>query len=275
MRVLLHSKSQIVADIPDFEREPGTYVADADLTAEEAGRLCYLSWSRPNPRTASNQDYLLNILAQKHYSVLGHAAATIYFDGISRNLTHEFIRSRWFTFSEVSQRYVDASDLHFVHHPGMCAMGDSERDMMGEALEMAQNAYEVIVDNLTDEGCYSRKEARQTARQVLPGGTETKILVSGNLRAWRDFLAQRLSPHADLEIRSLALEVYKILKVDFPGHFQDFDSQGMITIERLVKRALDRFDKDDLSNKFENEVKRIINQGLWVLKDDPWKEDEA
>ena len=42
---------------------------------------------------------------------------------------------------------------------------------------------------------------REAARAVLPNDTETKIVVSGNYRAWRDFIAQRWTVHADLEIQ--------------------------------------------------------------------------
>lgn len=282
MRVLLHSKSHIVADIPGFQREPDTDWADADLTAEGAGRLCYLSWERPNPKTASNPDYLLNIEDEHHYSVIGHSAASIYIDGISRNCTHEIIRHRWFTFSEVSQRYVDASAFQFVGHPGLGELAASG-SYIANNFEVDKSRYSVTVDELIHRG-YTRKQARQAARQILPGGTETKILMSGNLRAWRDFLAQRLSPHADAEINAVALEVYNILKKEFPNSFQDFDSRGMITIERLVQRALDRYDKVKyLSDErgryshvaFEQEVRLIMKMGLWVLKNDPWVEDEA
>lgn len=271
VRVVLHSKSSIVADIPAFEREldSGNAYADADLTAEGAGRLCYLSWSRPNPSTKTNPDYLLNIAAQRHYSVLGHAAATFYIDGISRNCSHEIIRSRWFTFSEVSQRFVDGSNFNFVGHPGFIEENDED---LNRVWDVVQQSYHSIVKDLEAAGL-RRKQVRQTARQVLPGGVETSILMSGNLRAWRDFLAQRLSEGADDEIRAVALEIYAVLKKEFPGHFQDFDSQGMITTERLIQRALDRYDSFEYkTNDFVAEIRDILNRGVWTLRDDPWEE---
>lgn len=281
MRILLHSKSSIVADIPDFQRESETVIADADLSAEEAGRLCYLSGHRPNPKTATNGNYLLNICNERHYSVLGHASASFYLDGISRNCTHEIIRHRWFTFSEVSQRYVDASSFEFVGHPGL----DSDQhttEMLDYGWDAAQHTYKTLAMHLEGSG-RSRKEARQAARQVLPGGTETKILMSGNIRAWRDFLAQRLAPGADLEIQGVAREIYRTLKGEFPNSFQDFDIHGLITVERLVQRALDRYDiAEHFSHEpkvlrrraFADDVREILAKGLWVLQTDPWEEEK-
>lgn len=279
MRVILHSKSQIVDDIPDFQREPDIEVADADLSAEEAGRLCYLSGHRPNPKTATNGRYLLNICNERHYSVLGHASASFYLDGISRNCTHEIIRSRWFTFSEVSQRYVDASAFEFAGHPGLEELAGPNTYIRNN-FEIDRSRYSVTVDELIHRG-YSRKEARQAARQVLPGGTETKILMSGNIRAWRDFLAQRLAPGADKEIQGVAREIYRILKGEYPNSFQDFDIHGMITVERLIQRALDRYDHVTHilhrrpRRAFAEEVREILDKGLWVLLDDPWEEDKC
>lgn len=253
-------------------------IADADLSAEEMGRLCYLSGHRPNPKTATNGRYLLNICAQKHYSVLGHASATFYIEA-SRNCTHEIIRHRWFTFSEVSQRYVDAANFPFLQHPGFpdAFMGPAE-DHHEHAIEV----YNTVVAAMEQKGI-PRKEARQAARSVLPGGIKTMIGMSGNIRAWRDFLAQRLAPGADLEIQGVAREIFKVMRTEFPNSFQDFDIHGMITHERLIQRALDRYDRALLlfdgsavaaSMKFIDDVREIQAKGLWVLADDPWEEDK-
>ncbi|HEY6020519.1 MAG TPA: FAD-dependent thymidylate synthase [Candidatus Paceibacterota bacterium] len=286
MRVLLHSKSHIVSDIPDFVREDSenTEYADADLTAEEAGRLCYLSWHRPHEKTANNSGYLLNICNQGHYSVLGHSSASFYIDEISRNCTHEIIRHRWFTFSEVSQRYVDGDKAWFASsHPGIREYTEGrDYNAIQQKMVDAKDLYKDIAEYLEASG-HTRKEARQAARHVLPGGTETKILMSGNLRAWRDFLAQRLSPHADDEIRAVAIEIYKILSKEFPNSFRDFDSRGLITVERLIARAMDRRDTSEAFSSvpsyktdklFVADVKDILKNGLWVLEYDPWMEED-
>lgn len=274
MRVILHSKSHIVADIPGFARELQEQ-ADADLSAEEAGRLCYLSGHRPNPKTATNSDYLLNICNQRHYSVLGHAFFSFYIDEITRNCSHEIVRHRWFTFSEVSQRYVDAEEFWFPGHPSFKLLESRHKDELQQKFVDSKDSYREIVEYLEDNR-HTRKEARQAARHVLPGGTETKILMSGNLRAWRDFLAQRLAGGADLEIRAVALEIYKILRRESPNSFQDFDSHGMITVERMIQRALDRHDSGlSTIKEYVLATREILKNGLWTLKEDPWEEDKS
>ena len=67
-----------------------------------------------------------------------------------------------------------------------------------------------------------RKQARQAARAVLPNATETRIVVTGNYRAWRHFIAMRASEHADVEIRRLAIACLRQLVDVAPGVFGDF-----------------------------------------------------
>lgn len=190
-----------------------------DELAEAAGRLCYLSFDRPNPKTAENVDYLRNIINQKHFSVLEHASVTFYVEGVSRALLLELERHRFLSFSVVSQRYVDHSEAEFVEHP----VFRNEPALLACAEEHHYSAlahYDHIVNRLTEKG-YSRKEARGAARLVLPEGTETKFFVTGNLRAWRDIIEKRNSEHADQEIREFAQEVLRQLREYAPNTFQD------------------------------------------------------
>jgi len=96
---------QAPADVP--------WETDADggeALAEFAGRACYQSWKKPNPSTATNAGYLKHILEVGHLSVLEHGSVTFYLTGISRSLTHELIRHRHFSYSQLSQRYVPERD---------------------------------------------------------------------------------------------------------------------------------------------------------------------
>lgn len=68
-----------------------------------------------------------------------------------------------------------------------------------------------------------RKQARQAARAVLPNATETRIVVTGNYRAWRHFIAMRASEHADVEIRRLAIACLRELVEAAPAVFSDFE----------------------------------------------------
>jgi thymidylate synthase (FAD) len=57
---------------------------------------------------------------------------------------------------------------------------------------------------------------------VLPNATETRLVVTGNYRAWRHFIAMRATEHADVEIRSLAVECLRQLQKAAQNVFDDF-----------------------------------------------------
>jgi thymidylate synthase (FAD) len=210
--------STIVHGFPD-EFDENLYVHDADELAEFAGRACYESWDRPNPATATNDGYLGNILDHQHFSVLEHASATFWITGVSRTLTHELVRHRHLSFSQVSQRYVDESERGIKVPPGL----EDRPDLVALLKEIdhhAKVAYKRIAEALIADG-KPKKEARQTARAALLGSQTTKIVVTGNLRAWREVIAKRNSPAADTEIRELAGQLLTHLKRIAPNTFQD------------------------------------------------------
>jgi thymidylate synthase (FAD) len=204
--------------------EPGT---DGERIAEFAGRLCYMS--QRNPANRSTAEYLGNILKQGHGSVFEHAVYVLLIEGVSRSLTHELVRHRaGFGYSQLSQRYVDESDSAFVVPPAI--QGDEAQEAAWLAqMESAQASYVVAVEQLmgryswVEDRVHRRKMAREAARSVLPNGTETKIVVSGNIRAWRTMLELRLGEGAEREIRRLAVCVLGALRVEAPSFFADFE----------------------------------------------------
>jgi len=202
-----------------------TEVAGEHL-AEVAGRVCYMSFSKPRP--GGNQTYLKHILEVGHGSVLEHAAWNFVFTGCSRSLTHELIRHRagW-AYSQLSQRYVDESIAEYVE-PDVIASNPELHDLWLEAVSHAHQAYMKLVEKLTEhykeepDKTLRRKLARQAARSVLPNATETKIFVTANARALRHFIEMRASRHAEVEIRKLAVKVLQLMQTEAPHLFSDY-----------------------------------------------------
>lgn len=225
LRVQLIARTEFLAppDVPwstDAEGGPAL--------VEFAGRACYQSWSKPNPRTATNAAYVRHIIDVGHFSVLEHASVSFYISGISRSCTHELTRHRHFSFSQLSQRYVPEHDAQVVVPPGM--EDDAElQEIFTTAADASRAAYVALLTKLEarfadqPNAVLRRKQARQAARSVLPNATETRIVVTGNYRAWRHFIAARASEHADVEIRRLAVECLRQLVDVAPQVFADFE----------------------------------------------------
>jgi thymidylate synthase (FAD) len=225
LRVQLIAKTEFTApaDVP--------WSTDADggqALVEFAGRACYQSWDKPNPRTATNAGYLQHIIDVGHFSVLEHASVSFYITGISRSCTHELIRHRHFSYSQLSQRYVPENESEVVLPPGIEDDPDLQQ-LFADAADASRAAYTELLSKLEDKlagqpnATLRRKQARQAARAVLPNATETRIVVTGNYRAWRHFIAMRASEHADVEIRRLAIACLRSLIGVAPAVFADFE----------------------------------------------------
>lgn len=223
MRVQLIAHTTVVANVPGYV-DHDDIVTNADDLAEQAGRGCYESWERPNPQTATNKGYLGHILEVGHFSILEHASATLHISEVTRAFLLELERHRHLSYSVVSQRYVPESAFGMVEHPELAKLDEKMRKRIMDHDLAARALYRDIVEDLETKGD-GRKTARGAARTVLLEGTETKILVSGNMRAWRDVLSQRLSVHADREIRDVAKMILVLLKDVAPNTFQDFTIQ--------------------------------------------------
>jgi len=201
----------------------------AEVLTEVAGRTCYMSFGKGRK---SNQEYLENILSSKHGSVLEHAVWSLLFTGVSRSLTHELVRHRaGFGYSQLSQRYVDEGDARYVVPP-LYQESKELQEKWQQTIDLVRRAYVELAEATTQYVQQKhpempprdrRKWARQAARSILPNACETKIFVTGNSRAWRHFLELRGSPHADTEIRLLAVEVCKALKKESPNIFHDIE----------------------------------------------------
>jgi thymidylate synthase (FAD) len=223
VQVIAFTQFQPPAQVP--------WETDADggqALAEFAGRACYQSWSKPNPATATNRGYLRHILEVGHLSVLEHGTVTVYLTGVSRSLTHELIRHRHFSYSQLSQRYVPERNAAMVEPAVIAEDPDLHRRFL-DATAAAQQAYTELLEGLekkfadVSNATLRRKQARQAARAVLPNATETRIVVTGNYRAWRHFIAMRATEHADVEIRECAIACLRELKAVAPNVFDDFE----------------------------------------------------
>ena len=201
----------------------------AQHLAEFAGRACYQSWSKPNPDTATNRGYLRHILEVGHGSVLEHGYLSFYVTGVSRSFTHELVRHRaGFAYSQLSQRYVASEDAGIVVPPEL--RGDAVMEArLKKAMQEAVEQYTVVAGHMRQAlqeqgvtGTEARKRARQAARCVMPNMTETRIVVTANLRAWRHFLTMRAAAPADHEIREVAMLIFGELVRRVPNAVQDF-----------------------------------------------------
>lgn len=119
-------------------------------------------------------------------------------EDVSRAFTHQHVRHRKLSFSQMSQRYVDlektTTDDLFVKH----FTTEEQEDILDKFEKYTQRAYR----SLRKAGM--RKE---DARQVLPNMTKTRIITSGFADGIEHYLNLRTAKDAQHEIRDVAVQV--------------------------------------------------------------------
>lgn len=182
---------------------------DAEVLVAVGGKVCYNAHGRDGRPVDA---HVQRLVEQVHTSTLEHATFSFLITGISRGLSHELVRHRHFSFSQRSTRYTDESDERVVLEPRALQLRNhapAAFDGYRRSLEHAFGAYRAAVEDFMAEApktlspTEKRKFARGAARQLLPHALETQLVLTGNLRTWREVLLLRSSRHAEAEIRRL------------------------------------------------------------------------
>lgn len=200
---------------------------------EKAGRTCYQSENKEITQKTAER-FVKMIMRRGHYSVIEHSQLIIRFNNLSRGFTHEQVRHRLTGISQESTRYVDYAgegkgvdldrfQLHFIMPPHKDPL---DPVMVGEVggfdfgLLEPQYMVEII------EGFYRalrRAEwVPEDARQFLPIGTRSQIVISANLREWRHIFHMRTSKAAHWEIRGVMCDLLERIQRLIPVIFDDF-----------------------------------------------------
>lgn len=224
---------------PAYEEAASDYEKNFVLGGETmaAGQLCYQSYTSGSRTPSSgHRRYVKKILDERHGSVLEHTYVSMLVYGISRSVSHEWVRHRagW-AYSQVSQRYVGPENLRFVANreiplEDFLLVCRQSRKAYAQQIEKLRLAAEAAGNKVM------RKEVQQAARNFLPNCTETAMYVTANLRAWRGFLDQRSNPRADSAIQEVAWRCAMLLFGLYPDHFQDYswwaekDSYGIMRV---------------------------------------------
>jgi thymidylate synthase (FAD) len=218
-----------------YDHEPPVWRRDpratpAECLIEFAGRVCYMSFgTKQSPK--SNAEYIRNLIANGHESVLEHAGWTFVLGGISRAFTHQLVRHRvGFSFSQLSQQYHDESEAKFVRPTGIERLPKTEA-AWERVTQQAKDAYKEILADLTnsvpDPSTASQREKsrliRSIARSVLPNGIETAIVVTANARALRYFIKVRGTIVGDIEMRLAASAILQKIRPEAPSVFSEFE----------------------------------------------------
>lgn len=189
---------------------------------EWAGRTSYKSHHKITKDSAKKFVEMIRKLG--HESVLEHSSMIVEFTGISRGYTHELVRHRLASYTQQSSRYVDKSDFMVTAPP--------EKNLKEKIVELnLPNGTKLKISfsdwvNLNEQMYRGLRKAgwiAQDARQILPIGIDSPIVMTANLREWRHVFKLRCGKAAHWEIRLLMVKLLKEVKKKIPIIFDDFE----------------------------------------------------
>ena len=173
--------------------------------ADVAAAMCVGKYTE-----AANQLECKNLLPainSGHDSVLEHLPLTWVIEDVSRALTHQLIRHRIASYSQLSQRYakVQTNKEWFVEPDSIkhstCRLG---------YLKFMEHTAK-LYNTMCEEGI-----PNEDARMILPNACFTSIMVSMNARSLVEQCSKRLCKRAQWEIRELYTQMVELIKDIYP-----------------------------------------------------------
>jgi len=174
--------------------------------------------------------------------VLEHAVWSFLVTGVSRSFTHELVRHRHFSYSQLSQRYVNESESPYVEpdviaaDPALHAVWERGRERGARRLRPPGGGARTALRERTRRDAASQAGTAGGALGAA-NATETRIFVTGNARALRHFIEMRGSEAADVEIRKVALQVLEIMRRESPHLFSDYELAPLADGSQAVRTA--------------------------------------
>ena len=183
---------------------------------EECGRVCYKSEDKITEDSA--EKFVRNIIKRGHESVLEHCSFTVKFT-VDRGVSHEMVRHRIASYSQESSRYCNYSSGKFggeitVIKPCYLVEGSQQYERWYEACSDAEDAY----FDLLEMGCRPEQ-----ARAVLPTSLKTELVMTANIREWRNVLKLRTDAAAHPQMREVMRLMLTILHHKMPVLFGDIE----------------------------------------------------
>ncbi len=181
---------------------------------ERAGRTCYKSEDRITPDSAAS--FLKRIIASGHHSVIEHVCITVKFI-CDRGVSHELVRHRLASFSQESTRYANYGREKFgrqitVIRPFFWQEDSAAYALWRSAMEHAEETYMKLL----------RAGARpEEARSVLPNSLKTEVVMTCNIREWRQVLDLRCSRASHPQMRELMIPLLREFHERIPVLFDD------------------------------------------------------
>lgn len=203
---------------PYFEILSDVNGEEALRIIEKAGRTCYKSEDRISEDSAA--DFVRRIIKNGHEAVVEHYSVTVRIV-CDRGVTHEIVRHRLASYSQESTRYCNYSKDKFsnqITYIEPCFWdknsdeGMKNYEIWKEVMEFTERKYMELIQN---------GATPQEARSILPNSLKTEIVMTMNLREWRNFFKLRTAAASHPQMREITIPLLKKFQELIPVIFDD------------------------------------------------------
>ena len=207
-------------------QQPTEYLSK-DGIEDALGLVAYCARvSNPSNQLNSetNEKLVKYLIKHQHWSPLEMVNACLEIN-TTRDIAHQIVRHRSFSFQEFSQRYADprAMDDAFVLREARLQdpknrqnSVETEDDELQKSWAMKQ-AQIIFEAKMAYKWALDNGIAKEQARAVLPeGNTVSRIYMNGTLRSWVHFIELRSSNGTQKEHMEVARAVAQAISKIFP-----------------------------------------------------------
>lgn len=199
---------------------------DADyMNAQDLISFCARVSNPANQMNTETSERLIKYLINhKHWSPLEMVSVCLEIN-TTRDIAHQIVRHRSFSFQEFSQRYAEPSEMGDMFVVRECRMQDTKNRQNSikttdvELVSEWRSLQEDMINHATKvyEWAIKNGIAKEQARAVLPEGlTKTRLYMNGTLRSWVHYIELRGANGTQQEHMEIAHACAEVISKIFP-----------------------------------------------------------
>ncbi len=174
--------------------------------------------------TETSEKLIRYLIKHQHWSPLEMVSACLEIN-TTRDIAHQIVRHRSFSFQEFSQRYANPQDMDDTFEVREARLQDPKNrqnsipvaDMELQMWWDAQQKHIIEIAKTTYDNALSKGIAKEQARAVLPEGlTKTRLYMNGTLRSWIHYIELRGGHGTQKEHMDIAHACAEVIADIFP-----------------------------------------------------------
>ena len=208
-----------------YSQPSNDFKAEGLNNSQELIAFCARVSNPSNQMNKETSEKLIKYLIKHaHWSPLEMVSACLEID-TTRDIAHQIVRHRSFSFQEFSQRYANPEEMGDMFELSEARLQDEKNRQNSIEVDdvLLQTHWEQQQKRIIDiskevyDWALERGIAKEQARKVLPEGlTKTRLYMNGTLRSWVHYIELRGANGTQKEHMEIAHACAKVIAEIFP-----------------------------------------------------------